>query len=179
RELAEEAWPGDIIGLPNHGQLRIGDTLTEGETLHFTGIPSFAPELLQSVRAKDPLRAKHLSRALLQLAEEGAASILKPMFGSHFIVGVVGSLQFDVLADRIRTEYEVSVVFESVSLYAARWVQADDHKELERFTLEHRSSLADDHTGAPVFLARNAWHLETTQKEWPNVRFLKTKEQAH
>ncbi len=179
RELAEEAWPGDIIGLPNHGQLRIGDTLTEGEALHFTGIPSFAPELLQSVRAKDPLRAKHLSRALLQLAEEGAASILKPMFGSHFIVGVVGSLQFDVLADRIRTEYEVGVVFESVSLYAARWVQADDHKELERFTLEHRSSLADDHTGAPVFLARNAWHLETTQKEWPEVRFLKTKEQSH
>jgi peptide chain release factor 3 len=179
RELAEEAWPGDIIGLPNHGQLRIGDTLTEGEDLHFTGIPSFAPELLQSVRAKDPLRAKHLSRALLQLAEEGAASILKPMFGSHFIVGVVGSLQFDVLADRIRTEYEVAVVFESVSLYAARWVEADDHKELERFAVEHRSSLAEDHTGAPVFLARNAWHLETTQKEWPAVRFLKTKEQSH
>ncbi|MEZ4226480.1 MAG: peptide chain release factor 3 [Polyangiaceae bacterium] len=178
RELAEEAFPGDIIGLPNHGQLRIGDTLTEGEALHFTGIPSFAPELLQSVRPKDPLKAKHLARALLQLAEEGAASILKPMLGSHYVVGVVGSLQFDVLADRIRTEYDVNVIFESVSLYAARWVEGD-YKTLERFSQENRASLAEDHTGAPVFLARNAWHLETTQKEWPEVRFLKTKEQTH
>ena len=178
RGLAEEAWPGDIIGLPNHGQLRIGDTMTEGEALHFTGIPSFAPELLQSVRPKDPLKAKHLARALTQLAEEGAASILKPMIGSYFVVGVVGALQFDVLADRIRTEYGVSVVFESVSLYAARWVEAK-HKHLEEFVREHRGSLAEDHTGARVFLARNAWHLETTQKEWPDVGFLKTKEQAH
>ncbi|MBX3130144.1 MAG: peptide chain release factor 3 [Polyangiaceae bacterium] len=179
RELAEEAWPGDILGLPNHGQLRIGDTLTEGEELRVVGIPSFAPELLQSVRPKDPLKAKHLSRALLQLAEEGAASILKPRLGSNYVVGVVGSLQFDVLADRIRTEYEVSVIFESVSLHAARWIECDDHKLLERLISENKGSIADDHNGAPVFLARNSWHLETTQKEWPDVRFLKTKEQAH
>ncbi len=179
RELAEEAWPGDILGLPNHGQLRIGDTLTEGEDLRVMGIPSFAPELLQSVRPKDPLKAKHLSRALTQLAEEGAASILKPLFGSNYVVGVVGALQFDVLADRIRTEYEVSVIFESVSLHAARWIEADDHKVLEQMIAGNKSSIAEDHTGAPVFLSRNSWHLETTQKEWPQVRFLKTKEQAH
>jgi peptide chain release factor 3 len=103
RALAEEAYAGDIIGVPNHGKLRIGDTLTEGEFLTFTGIPSFAPELLQRVRPVDPMRAKHLSRALLQIAEEGAASVLKPRIGSSYIVGVVGSLQFDVLADRIKS----------------------------------------------------------------------------
>ena len=107
RELAEEAWAGDIIGIPNHGQLRIGDALTEGETLRFTGIPSFAPELLQTIRATDPLKAKHLEKALTQFAEEGAAKVFKPMIGSGFIVGVVGALQFDVLASRIEQEYAI------------------------------------------------------------------------
>ena len=105
RELAEEAWAGDIIGIPNHGQLRIGDTLTEGEALRVTGIPSFAPELLQTVRAGDPMKAKHLEKALMQFAEEGAAKVFKPMIGSGFIVGVVGPLQFEVLASRIEGEY--------------------------------------------------------------------------
>jgi peptide chain release factor 3 len=177
RELADEAFPGDIIGIPNHGALRIGDTLTEGEALKFTGIPSFAPELLQRVRPDDPMRAKHLGRALQQIAEEGAARVLKPMIGSNWIVGVVGSLQFDVLADRIRTEYDVPVHFESVELHAARWVESDEPEELKRFVEQNRGSVAEDHTHAPVFLARNSWHLETTQKEWPKLRFLKTKEQ--
>ena len=176
RELADEAFPGDIIGIPNHGALRIGDTLTEGESLRFTGIPSFAPELLQRVRPDDPLKAKHLGRALQQIAEEGAARVLKPLIGSNWIVGVVGSLQFDVLADRIRTEYDVPVHFESVQLHAARWVEGETD-ELKRFVEQNRGSVADDHTGAPVFLARNSWHLETTQKEWPKLVFLKTKEQ--
>ena len=105
RELAEEAWAGDIIGIPNHGQLRIGDALTEGEALRFTGIPSFAPELLQAVRAGDPMKAKHLEKALMQFAEEGAAKVFKPMIGSGYIVGVVGALQFEVLASRIEQEY--------------------------------------------------------------------------
>jgi peptide chain release factor 3 len=113
RELADEAFAGDIIGIPNHGKLGIGDALTEGETLHFKGIPSFAPELLQRVRPTDPMRAKHLGRALEQLAEEGAARIFKPRIGGNWIVGVVGSLQFDVLADRIKSEYEIPVMFEA------------------------------------------------------------------
>ncbi|MAI12302.1 MAG: peptide chain release factor 3 [Rhodospirillaceae bacterium TMED167] len=178
RETAEEAWAGDIIGIPNHGNLRIGDTLTQGEDMHFAGIPSFAPELLQTVRPEDPMRAKHLGRALEQMAEEGAARVFKPRVGSDWIVGVVGSLQFDVLADRIRTEYEVPVRFESTSLYTARWLEADDHLVLKKFTGANSGALADDHDKAPVFLARNAWHLDKTAEDWPDIRFLKTKEQT-
>jgi len=178
REIAEEAWPGDIIGVPNHGNLRIGDTLTEGEDIVFTGVPSFAPELLQSVRADDPMRSKHLGRALLQLAEEGAARVFKTTIGGNWIVGVVGALQFEVLADRIRTEYEIPVHFEGTALHTARWVDCDDQLELKRFIDGNRGAGAEDHDGAPVFLARNNWHLETTQKEWPKIQFLKTKEQT-
>lgn len=176
RELADEAFAGDILGIPNHGKLGIGDSLTEGESLSFTGIPSFAPELLQRVRPTDPMRAKHLGRALEQLAEEGAARVFKPRFGGYHIVGVVGALQFDVLADRIKSEYEIPVVFEGASLYTARWVESDDHALLQRFLGENESYVADDHTGAPVFLARNAWHLETTEKDFPGIKFLRTRE---
>jgi peptide chain release factor 3 len=151
RELAEEAYAGDVPGIPNHGKLGIGDTLTEGETLAFTGIPSFAPELLQRVRPTDPLRAKHLGRALEQLAEEGAARVFRPRIGSNHIVGVVGALQFDVLADRIKNEYDLPVVFEDAGLHTARWVEADDHATLERFAAGNEGYMADDHTGAPVF----------------------------
>jgi len=179
RETAEEAFPGDIIGIPNHGNLRIGDTLTEGETLHVVGIPSFAPELLQTVRPEDPLRAKHLGRALEQLAEEGAASVFRPRIGTDWIVGVVGALQFDVLADRIRTEYDVPVKFEPSSLFTARWVAADDPAELKRFIDTNQGSIADDHDNAPVFLARNAWHLGRTQEDFPRIKFLKTREHVH
>ena len=126
RELAEEAWAGDIIGIPNHGNLRIGDALTEGEEMSFIGIPSFAPELMRKVRPEDPLKAKHLGRALLQIAEEGAARVFKPVMDPDWIVGVVGSLQFDVLADRIRTEYDIPVRFEATSLHTARWLECGD-----------------------------------------------------
>jgi peptide chain release factor 3 len=178
RELAEEAWAGDIIGIPNHGALRIGDTLTEGETLHFTGIPSFAPELLQKVRSDDPLRAKHLGRALTQLAEEGAAQVFKTFLGSDWIVGVVGALQFDVLADRIRTEYNLPVHFEGTSFQTARWLDADDERAIKRFRDQNHASVADDHSGAPVFLARNSWQLNRAAEDWPEIRFLTTKEQT-
>ncbi len=178
RELAEEAWAGDIIGIPNHGNLRIGDALTEGEALRFTGIPSFAPELLRKVRPEDPMRAKHLGKALLHLAEEGAAQVFRPSVGTDWIVGVAGALQFDVLADRIRTEYDVPVHFEGTSLFTARWVEAADHQALRRFTHANHASMAEDHNGLPVFLARNAWHLRTTAEEWPAIRFLKTREQV-
>ena len=178
RDMAEEAWAGDIIGLPNHGVLRIGDTLTEGEALNFTGIPSFAPEMLQRVRAEDPMRVKHLGRTLTHLGEEGVASIFKPAFGNDWIVGVVGSLQFDVLADRIRTEYGIPVRFESTTLHTARWVEADDHRLLKKFIDANSAEMAEDHDGAPVFLARNAWRLNNAAEEWPDVRFLKTREQT-
>ncbi|CCG08485.1 Bacterial peptide chain release factor 3 (BRF-3) [Pararhodospirillum photometricum DSM 122] len=176
RELAEEAFAGDIIGVPNHGQLRIGDALTEGEALRFTGIPSFAPELLQKARPLDPLRAKHLGRALQQLAEEGAARVFRPLIGTDWIVGVVGALQFDVLADRIRTEYDVPVMFEATTLYTARWVTAEDSQTLKIFLDANQGSLAEDHDGDPVFLARNAWHLDRASEDYPKIRFHKTKE---
>lgn len=176
RELAEDAWAGDIIGIPNHGKLRVGDTLTEGEVLSFTGIPSFAPELLQTVVPIDPMRAKHLAKALQQLAEEGAARVFKARLGGTWVVGVVGSLQFEVLADRIRTEYNVEVRFESTSLLTARWLEADSALELKRFLDENIAATAEDHTGAPVFLARNNWHLERTTKDNEKIRFLRTVE---
>lgn len=178
RELAEEAWPGDIIGIPNHGNLRIGDALTEGEEIRFTGIPSFAPELLQKVRPVDPMRAKHLGRALIQLAEEGAARTFKTRMGSEWVVGVVGALQFEVLADRIRTEYDIPVNFQQTELYTARWVECDDPREMKKFLDGNQASLAEDHDDAPVFLARNSWHLERAEKDWPKIKFLKTKEQS-
>jgi peptide chain release factor 3 len=178
RELAEEAWAGDIIGIPNHGNLHIGDALTEGEELHFTGIPSFAPEYLQNVRPDDPMKAKHLGRALQQLAEEGAAAVFKPRLGFDWIVGVVGTLQFEVLADRIRTEYDIPVHFEPTSLITARWVEADDDALLKKFIKTNEAAIADDHRGDPVFLARNAWHLDRAGEDWPDVRFVKTKEQV-
>jgi peptide chain release factor 3 len=175
RETVEEAYAGDIIGLPNHGNLRIGDTLTEGENLHFTGIPSFAPEMMQRARTADPLKAKHLSNALEQLAEEGAARIFKPLVDPNWIVGVVGALQFDVLTDRIRTEYDVPVKFEETALHTARWLAADDPKILKDFMDSNRSAVANDHDGDPVFLARNSWHLTDTQDKNPKIRFMVTK----
>lgn len=177
REIADEAWPGDIIGIPNHGNLRIGDALTEGEDLQFNGIPSFAPELLQRVRPTDPLRAKHLEKAVVQLAEEGAAKAFKTRIGGSWIVGVVGALQFEVLADRIRTEYDVPVSFETAGLHTARWLEAEDPAELKKFIDANQGDLADDHDNMPVFMARNGWHLQHTAENWPKIRFLKVKEQ--
>ncbi len=177
RERAEEAWPGDIIGIPNHGNLHIGDALTDGEELHFTGIPSFAPELLQRVRPDDPMKAKHLGRALTQLAEEGAARAFRTRLGSQWIVGVVGALQFDVLADRIRTEYEIPVRFEPTELYTARWIAGADPARVKAFIDANGAAIADDHAEDPVFMARNAWHLERAQTDWPEIEFRSTKEQ--
>lgn len=177
RELAEDAYAGDIIGIPNHGQLRIGDTLTEGEKIHFTGIPSFAPELLKSVRALDPLKSKHLGAALQQIAEEGGASVFKPVVGSEWIVGVVGALQFEVMADRIRSEFNLPVAFEPTQYYTARWVDCGDKQKLKKFIDANQGSLANDHDGADVFLARNAWHLNKAQEDFPDIQFKKTREQ--
>ncbi len=178
RELAEDAWAGDIVGIPNHGTLRIGDALTEGDILHFTGIPSFAPEFLRRVRADDPMKAKHLGRALEQIAEEGAAQTFKMFLGSDFVVGVVGALQFEVLADRIRSEYDLPCHFEATSFEVARWVDADDPRMIKRFADANRDNIAEDHSGATVFLARNEWQLNRAKLDWPDLRFLQTREQS-
>jgi len=178
RDIAEDAFGGDIIGIPNHGNLRIGDTLTEGEDLHITGIPSFAPEYLQRVRLGDPLKMKHLEEALLQLAEEGAARVFNPRMDSSWVVGVVGMLQFDILAHRLKTEYGLPVTFEVTSLYTARWLECDDSKVMDKFIDDNLPNIAEDHDGQFVFLARNAWHLDTTMEENPKIRFLSTKEQV-
>lgn len=178
RELAEDAFAGDIIGIPNHGQLRIGDTLTEGEKINFTGIPSFAPELLKSARALDPLKSKHLGNALQQIAEEGGASIFKPIIGAEWIVGVVGTLQFEVMAYRIKTEFNLPVMFEPTQYFTARWIACDDKEEFKRFQDANRMNIAEDHDGELVFLARNAWHLNKTQEDFPKVKFNKTREQV-
>ncbi len=175
REAAEEAYAGDIIGIPNHGVLRIGDVLTEGENLSFTGIPSFAPEMMRRVIALDPMKAKHIGSALQQLAEEGTARVFKPQIESGWIVGVVGLLQFDILADRLRTEYNVDVKFEEAPHYAARWVHADTPALLKKFVESNTSIIAIDHDGDPVFLARNAWHLGDVQEKNKDIKFLKTK----
>jgi peptide chain release factor 3 len=177
RELAEEALPGDIIGIPNHGTLRVGDTLTEGETIRFTGIPNFAPEILRRVRLDDPMRGKQLRRALEDLAEEGVTQVFRPMLGANWIVGVVGQLQLDVLASRIGTEYKIAVGFEPVPYEAARWVTGDA-AHVKRFIERHRASLAQDRDDAPVFLARNSWELNRVAEDWPDLRFPATRERA-
>ncbi len=175
RELAEEAWAGDIIGIPNHGQLRIGDALTEGESLRFTGIPSFAPELLQGVRAMDPMKAKHLEKALMQFAEEGAAKVFKPMIGSGYIVGVVGALQFEVLASRIEEEYALPVRFESSPFTSARWVSGPK-PEVEAFVNVNKGHIAADSDGDTVYLTRLKWDIDRVERDHPKVRLTATKE---
>jgi len=175
RELAEEAWAGDIIGIPNHGQLRIGDTLTEGETLRVTGIPSFAPELLQSCRAGDPMKAKHLEKALMQFAEEGAAKVFKPAFGSGFIVGVVGALQFEVLGARIEQEYGLPVRFEPSQFTSARWVTGDK-QAMDRFTAANKNHIAQDNDGDVVYLTRLQWDIDRIARDHPEVTLSATKE---
>ena len=175
REMAEEAFAGDIIGIPNHGNLRIGDSLTEGEELKFSDIPSFAPEILQRARPEDPMKAKHLGEALVQLAEEGAARVFKTNLDSGWVVGVVGALQFEVLRDRIRTEYNVPVRFESTELYTARWLSSEDPKELKSFLDKNAAAIANDHDNDPVFIARNAWHLSDAQDKFPKIKFMDVK----
>lgn len=176
RELAEDAYAGDIIGLPNHGGIRIGDAFTEGEALQFKGIPCFAPELLRKVRPVDPLKAKHLAKALEQIAEEGGASVFKPVQAADWIVGVVGALQFEVLADRIRTEYDIPVIFEATTYFTARWVKGDA-LDVKKFEDMNQSCIAHDHDGALVFLTRNAWHLNKVAEDYPKIGFMKTREQ--
>ena len=175
RELAEEAWAGDIIGIPNHGQLRIGDTLTEGEALKVAGIPSFAPELLQGVRAGDPLKSKHLEKALMQFAEEGAAKVFKPMIGSGFIVGVVGALQFEVLASRIELEYGLPVRFEQSQFTSARWISGPK-EAVDKFVNINKGHVSYDNDGDLVYLTRLQWDIDRIERDHPELKLSATKE---
>jgi peptide chain release factor 3 len=178
RELAELALPGDIIGIPNHGTLRVGDALTEGEDVRFTGIPNFAPEVLREVHLEDPIRAKPLRRALQDLAEEGIAQVFKPHLASRWIVGVVGPLQLDVLESRLAAEYKIAVRFDPSPFTTLRWIEADDAALLTRFIDRHQGSVALDREGAPVFLAADGWALRSLAHEWPGIRLLTTRERS-
>jgi peptide chain release factor 3 len=175
RELAEEAWAGDIIGIPNHGQLRIGDTLTEGENLRVTGIPSFAPELLQACRAGDPMKAKHLDKALMQFAEEGAAKVFKPMIGSGFVVGVVGQLQFEVLASRIEQEYGLPVRFEPTQFTSARWISGPK-EAVDAFVNKNKGHISYDNDGDLVYMTRLQWDIDRVERDHPELKLSATKE---
>ena len=178
RETADEAYPGDIIGVPNHGTLRVGDTLTEKETLRFEGIPNFAPELLRRVVIDDAMKAKQLNKALDDLAEEGVVQVFHPLIGSRPILGVVGALQFDVLASRVRGEYGVPLSYEPAPCEAARWVTCDDSTELNRFTERFRGNCAKDRDGALVYLPESEWKLRHTQENWPNIKFSAVRERG-
>ncbi len=178
RELADEAWPGDIIGVPNHGTLRVGDTLSETELLRFVGIPNFAPEILRRVRLDDPMKSKHLGRALVSLAEEGVTQVFKRMLGGDWIVGVVGQLQLDVLVTRVEQEYGVKIGLEPAPFETARWVYSSNKADLDKLIGSNNSAMAEDGDGEPVFLARNAWELNYQTEQNPSVQFSATKERA-
>ena len=177
RETVDEAWPGDIIGIPNHGVLRVGDTLSESGSVVFTGIPNFAPEILRRVRLSDPMKQKHLTRALESLAEEGITQVFKPMLGAQWIVGVVGALQLDVLKSRLRDEYELEADLDASPYDTARWVSGPE-EAVEKLVATYRNQMARDRDGAPVFLAKSAWELNYVADRFKDIRFAKTRERA-
>ena len=176
RELADEAFPGDIIGIPNHGTLRVGDTLSEKADVRFTGLPNFAPEILRRVALKDPTKTKQLRKALDDMAEEGVTQVFYPDIGSNWIVGVVGQLQLDVLLSRLEAEYKVDAGLEAAPFDTARWVSAADPAELKAFTDLNRGAMAKDRDGNPVFLAKSAWEVGYVSDRYPKVRFAATRE---
>ncbi len=176
RAFVEEAWPGDIIGIHNHGAIKIGDAFSEKEPMKFTGIPNFAPEHFRRVRLKSPLKAKQLQKGLTQLAEEGAVQVFRPRMGGAFILGAVGSLQFDVTVMRLKAEYGVDAVYDPVDYSAARWVRCDNKKRLKEFEQANRANLALDAEENLALLAANEWRLDYVMEQWPDVTFLKTRE---
>ena len=177
RELADEAFPGDIIGIPNHGTLRVGDTLTEDEAIRFTGLPNFAPEILRRVALVDPTKTKQLRKALDDMAEEGVTQVFYPEIGAQWIVGVVGQLQLEVLISRLEVEYKVDARFEASPWNAARWI-AGDEADLKAFIGTQRSTVARDRDGDPVFMAKDLWELNYHEQRNPNIRFTATKERS-
>jgi peptide chain release factor 3 len=177
RQHTEEAYAGDIIGLHNHGTINIGDTFTEGESLMFTGIPNFAPEIFRRVVLRDPLRMKALQKGLDQLCEEGATQLFRPMRNNDLILGAVGQLQFEVVAFRLQDEYSVQCSFDNVNVYTARWVYGKDEKKLQEFRSKAYDNLTIDHAGALVYLAPTRVNLSLTLERWPDLDFRTTREQ--
>ncbi len=184
REIVEEAYAGDIIGIPNHGTLKIGDTLTQGELLRFTGIPSFAPEIFRRVVLKSPLKAKALAKGLVQLSEEGAIQVFKMKLGGEFVVGVVGQLQLEVMKHRLLHEYSVEAEYEGVDFSTARWVTPNTEgktpvevrKIMEKFERRNEANLAEDGHGDLAYLAPNKWNLAKVEERFPDVIFAGTRE---
>jgi peptide chain release factor 3 len=176
RENVEEAWPGDIIGIHNHGTISIGDSFTEGEKLQFTGIPNFAPELFRRARLRDPLKLKALQKGLLQLSEEGATQFFRPLIGNDLILGAVGVLQFDVVAYRLKNEYNVDAVFENVNVQTARWIRCEDAALVDDFKSQLQANLALDAGEQLVYLAPTRVNLQLTEERWPDIHFAETRE---
>jgi peptide chain release factor 3 len=176
REHAEEAFAGDIIGLHNHGTIQIGDSFSEGESLKFTGIPNFAPELFRRIRLKDPLKAKQLQKGLIQLSEEGAVQVFRPLKSNDLIVGAVGVLQFDVVVHRLRSEYKVEAVYEAIGVATARWVECSDAAKLETFRIKCHDNLALDGGDNLTYIAPTMVNLQLAIERYPDVRFHKTRE---
>jgi peptide chain release factor 3 len=176
RKSVEEAYAGDIIGLHNHGTIQVGDTFTQGETLKYGGIPYFAPELFRRVILKDPLRAKALQKGLVQLTEEGATQLFRPLKNNDLILGAVGVLQFDVTAFRLKGEYNVECVYDNIGISTVRWVSSDKPAKLEEFRNKAFDNLAEDGGGYLVYLATSRVNLQLTEERWPDIKFSATRE---
>jgi peptide chain release factor 3 len=177
RQLAEEAVAGDIVGIPNHGALGVGDTLSEKEGLQFSGLPDFAPEIIRRVRLDDPMKSKQMKRAMIALAEEGASQVFSPALGADFYVGVVGALQLDVIQERLKAEYGVAATLEPCGFETVRWVGGDAN-DVDAFVAKNQSAVAHDRYGSPVFLARSSWEAGYAEEKNPAVSFLKTRERV-
>ncbi|MBU4177670.1 MAG: peptide chain release factor 3 [Proteobacteria bacterium] len=178
RTNVEEAWPGDIIGIHNHGTIKIGDTFSDKEPLKFTGIPNFAPEHFRRVLIKNPLKIKQLNKGLVQLAEEGAVQLFRPLMGSDYILGAVGVLQFEVTMARLKAEYGVDAVYEQVSYATARWIDCEDRKKLDEFKSKNQAHLALDAEGHLAYLAESEWRLGRVAELFPEIVFRKTREHS-
>jgi len=176
REAAEQAFPGDIVGLHNHGTIGIGDTFSEGEELQFSGIPSFAPELFRRVQLRDPLKLKALTKGLTQLSEEGATQFFKPLMGNDLVLGAVGVLQFDVVAYRLKSEYNCEAGFENVNVATCRWVSAENERDLDKFRDKNMQNLAEDGGGRLVYLAPTRVNLQLAEERHPGITFRATRE---
>jgi peptide chain release factor 3 len=171
RELVDEAVAGDIIGIPNHGVLQLGDTLTEGEALHYTGLPFFAPESFRTVEIKDPLRSKQLRQGLQQLGEEGAIQVFNPVSGGSLMLGAIGQLQFEVVLHRLKSEYGVDARLDPCRFTIARWITCDDEAKLKKFIDSEPLRIAYDVVGAPAFLVQYSSDLRVAQERMPDIQF--------
>jgi len=176
KSVIEDAYAGDVVGLFDTGNFKIGDTLTEGEDFYFTGIPSFSPEIFKEVENKDPMKAKQLEKGLLQLTDEGVAQLFTQFGGNKKIIGCVGELQFEVIQYRLLHEYGASVIFNSLPFYKACWLTSKDPKKMVEFLRFKQANAAEDKDGNPVYLAQSEWFLNTEMTNNPDITFHFTSE---